>query len=156
MSIAATILIVCLLSFGPAVQQASANVVSAAAVSSTAGAAFVPTAASPVSGITEARLCLRLLYAALLGAVLGKERSFAKHSAGVRTMALVSMGAAAFTVCSSFGFASFIEAGCRYDPSRMAASVVSGVGFVGAGVITTSHHSHNNVVHGLTTAATIW
>mmetsp|Transcript_38210 Transcript_38210/g.92927 ORF Transcript_38210/g.92927 Transcript_38210/m.92927 type:complete len:444 (-) Transcript_38210:1000-2331(-) len=122
----------------------------------TAAKTAIAAASCPVSAMTEIRLSLRLLYAALLGAALGKERSFAKHSAGVRTMALVSMGAAAFTVCSSYGFASFIEVGCRYDPSRMAANVISGVGFVGAGVITTSARNNENIVHGLTTAATIW
>lgn len=112
----------------------------------------VLTAAPPVSADVELRLTMRLIYAAILGAGLGKERSHAKHSAGVRTMALVAMGASAFTVCSAFGFSPF----GRYDPSRMASNVASGVGFVGAGVITTTHLSGKNVVHGLTTAATIW
>jgi putative Mg2+ transporter-C (MgtC) family protein len=87
-----------------------------------------------------------------MGAILGKERSLAKHSAGVRTMALVAMGASAFTVCSAYGFANF----GHYDPSRMASNVASGVGFVGAGVITTTANRSQNVVHGLTTAVTIW
>lgn len=107
---------------------------------------------SPISAAVEFQLSLRLVYAALLGAGLGKERSIAKHSAGVRTMALVAMGASAFTVCSVYGFG----AGGRHDPSRMASNVASGVGFVGAGVITTTHFSGRNIVHGLTTAATIW
>jgi putative Mg2+ transporter-C (MgtC) family protein len=110
-------------------------------------------AASPVSADVEFRLSCRLMYAAVLGACLGKERSFARHSAGVRTMALVAMGASAFTVCSSFGFLAFPH----YDPSRMAANVASGVGFVGAGVITTTMSDKSqSVVHGLTTAAAIW
>jgi putative Mg2+ transporter-C (MgtC) family protein len=110
-------------------------------------------AASPVSADVEFRLSCRLVYAAILGACLGKERSSAKHSAGVRTMALVAMGASAFTVCSSFGFLAFPH----YDPSRMAANVASGVGFVGAGVITTTMSDKSqSVVHGLTTAAAIW
>jgi hypothetical protein len=66
-----------------------------------------PIIVCPVSAATEFRLMLRLVIAALIGAVLGKERSFAKHSAGVRTMSLVSMGAAVFTVCSGYGFANF-------------------------------------------------
>lgn len=124
-------------------------------------AATAPIITCPISAATELRLMVRLVYAAFMGAVLGKERSAAKHSAGVRTMSLVSMGAAVFTVCSCYGFANFP----RVDASRMAASVASGVGFVGAGVITTSVHNQdrgdpnnpqNNVVHGLTTAATIW
>jgi putative Mg2+ transporter-C (MgtC) family protein len=112
------------------------------------------TACSPVSAAVETQLSLRLIYAACMGACLGKERSFAKHSAGVRTMALVAMGASAFTICSAYGFLAFPG---KYDPSRMAANVASGVGFVGAGVITTTAGDKSqNVVHGLTTAATIW
>jgi len=135
-------------------------------VANTAGATIASIAARPVSAMVELQLTFRLVYAALIGAGLGKERSLAKHSAGVRTMALVAMGASAFTVCSTFGFLQF--PGC-YDPSRMAANVASGVGFVGAGVITTSSAQQlqqgqggsstqpaPNVVHGLTTAATIW
>jgi putative Mg2+ transporter-C (MgtC) family protein len=76
-----------------------------------------------------------------------------RKTAGVRTMALVAMGASAFTVVSAYGFVGFD----KYDASRMAASVASGVGFVGAGVITTTASDKSqNVVHGLTTAATIW
>jgi putative Mg2+ transporter-C (MgtC) family protein len=102
---------------------------------------------------------IRLVLAALIGAALGKERAVSKHSAGVRTMSLVSLGAAVFTVCSGYGFSNFP----KVDASRMAANVASGVGFVGAGVITTSMREQNgsssfpnNTVHGLTTAATIW
>lgn len=69
-------------------------------------------------------------------------------------MALVAMGASAFTVCSVYGFNVF---GAKHDPGRMASQVASGVGFVGAGVITSSSHlDGRNIVHGLTTAATIW
>lgn len=108
----------------------------------------------PIPASLEFRLTLRLVVAAFLGAGLGKERSIAKHSAGVRTMALVAMGASTFTVCSLYGFNIF---GAKHDPGRMASQVASGVGFVGAGVITsTSHMNGRNIVHGLTTAATIW
>jgi len=111
-------------------------------------------AISPIPAALEFRLTMRLVMAAILGAGLGKERSIAKHSAGVRTMALVAMGASAFTVCSIYGFSVY---GNKYDPGRMASQVASGVGFLGAGVITsTSHLNRRNIVHGLTTAATIW
>ena len=70
-------------------------------------AATAPIITCPISAATELRLMVRLVYAAFMGAVLGKERSAAKHSAGVRTMSLVSMGAAVFTVCSCYGFANF-------------------------------------------------
>lgn len=123
--------------------------------------------AGPVLSMAmEVRLSLRLIFAALVGALVGWERSSSKHAAGVRTLSLVSMAAAAYTICSSFGFAGF----GRVDPSRMAANVASGVGFIGAGVITTStiqqrQEDHvgssklslpSNTVHGLTTAAAIW
>lgn len=104
----------------------------------------------------EVKLMLRLVYASFVGACLGKERAGSTRSypasAGVRTMALVSLGAATFTVCSAHGFATG-------DPSRMAANVASGVGFVGAGVITTTTTASggsDTLVHGLTTAAAIW
>lgn len=138
----------------PSVEAASPIIASATAATETSLTPLMMDFGAPVSAAEELRLTLRLVYAALMGAALGKERSFAKHSAGVRTMALVAMGASAFTVCSIYGFLQFPG---RYDPSRMAANVASGVGFVGAGVITTSAHRDSmNVVHGLTTAATIW
>lgn len=110
--------------------------------------------ASPVSVWTELQLASRLVYSAVLGAAVGKERSVKnRRTAGIRTMALVSLGASLFTICSVYGF----PAG---DPSRMASNVASGVGFVGAGVITTTSSKHGdrkeNFVHGLTTAAAIW
>lgn len=131
-----------------------APAIAQAAVATPVAALALYTLSSPVSAAVETQLSLRLLYAAFMGACLGKERSFAKHSAGVRTMALVAMGASAFTICSAYGFLAFPG---KYDPSRMAANVASGVGFVGAGVITTTAGDKSqNVVHGLTTAATIW
>ena len=80
---------------------------SAAASTATVPASAIPIITCPVSAATEYRLMVRLVVAALIGAALGKERSFTKHSAGVRTMSLVSMGAAVFTVCSGYGFANF-------------------------------------------------
>lgn len=126
--------------------------------------AVVATAMPPLSlppaipAMVQLRLCLRLLFASLLGAAVGQERSSThKHSAGVRTMALVALGACAFTICSSFGFAGLAS---KADPSRMASNVASGVGFVGAGVITTTSanpkDSRQSIVHGLTTATAIW
>ena len=73
--------------------------------------------------LQEVRLMGRLWYAALLGAAVGKERSSANHHpAGVRTLALVSLGSAAFTLCSMFGFG----AAGKFDTSRMASAVASG------------------------------
>lgn len=100
----------------------------------------------------ERMLTLRLIFAALVGSAVGWERAASKHSAGIRTMALVSLGAATFTICSMYGF------GGVGDPSRMASNVASGVGFLGAGVITTQAYSDDRagMVSGLTTAAAIW
>ena len=82
----------------------------------------------------------------LMGTLIGVERQFRQRNAGLRTNILVSVGAAAFTVLS---YAMTAEEG---DPSRVAAQIVSGVGFLGAGVI----FVRNNTVSGLTTAAGLW
>jgi len=94
----------------------------------------------------ELDMVIRLLVAAFLGGVIGYERARAKKPAGIRTHLLVCVGAALFTVISAYGF------GEGSDPSRIAAGVVVGVGFLGAGTIL---HSQRAVM-GLTTAATIW
>jgi putative Mg2+ transporter-C (MgtC) family protein len=89
---------------------------------------------------------LRLLLAAVLGGVVGFQRERAGKEAGLRTNILICLGAALFTVASIYGFPGS-------DPSRVAAGVVTGIGFIGAGVIL---HRHGGEVVGLTTAATIW
>jgi len=116
----------------------------------------------------EAELAFRLVFASFGGALVGLERSSSDHPAGVRTMALVSLGAASFTLCGMYGFNNaimdangLISAATKYDPSRMASSVASGVGFIGAGVITNNRqpngmHDKDSSVNGLTTAAAIW
>ena len=111
----------------------------------------------------EIEVSIRLLAASLGGAAVGLERSSSDRPAGVRTMALVSLGAAAFTVCSMYGFLSVASSvsGARFDPSRMASNVASGVGFIGAGVITNNRkaagvYDRQSSVNGLTTAAAIW
>ena len=94
----------------------------------------------------EAELALRLLVALLLGAVIGLEREYHRHPAGLRTMAMVSVGSCLFTLLG-------VEVGnANTDPTRIAAQVVTGVGFLGAGAILRQGIS----VHGLTTAASIW
>ena len=111
----------------------------------------------------EIDICIRLIVASLGGAAVGLERSSSDRPAGVRTMALVSLGAAAFTICSMYGFLSVASdaMGTRVDPSRMASNIVSGVGFIGAGVITNNRqasgiYDRQSSVNGLTTAAAIW
>jgi len=92
---------------------------------------------------------LRLLLAVGLGAGIGYQRERAGKAAGMRTLILVSAGAALFTVVSIFGFGTE-----GVDISRVAAGVVVGVGFIGAGVILRGQREEE--VAGLTTAATIW
>jgi putative Mg2+ transporter-C (MgtC) family protein len=95
---------------------------------------------------------LLLLIAFALSMVIGVERQLRQKSAGVRTHTLVGTGAALFTLISAFGFSNVLGADVNLDPSRIAAQVVSGVGFLGAGVI----FMRRDLVRGLTTAATIW
>ena len=94
-------------------------------------------------------MILRFLLAVALGAGIGFQRERSGKAAGVRTHILVSSGAALFTLVSIYGFT-----GATVDISRVAAGVVVGVGFIGAGVILRG--AREEEVAGLTTAATIW
>jgi putative Mg2+ transporter-C (MgtC) family protein len=94
-------------------------------------------------------MILRFLLAAGLGAGIGYQREQAGKAAGLRTHILVSSGAALFTLVSIYGFS-----GAVVDISRVAAGVVVGIGFIGAGVILRGQREKE--VAGLTTAATIW
>jgi putative Mg2+ transporter-C (MgtC) family protein len=93
-------------------------------------------------------IILRLLLAAVLGAGIGYQRERCNKPAGLRTHILISVGAALFTVVSLFGFSDGV------DPSRVAAGVVTGIGFIGAGVI--FRGMRGDYVVGLTTAASVW
>ena len=89
----------------------------------------------------------------VLSALIGLEREARQKSAGLRTYTLVGVGAALFTLLSKYGFSDVLEPGrLVLDPSRVAAQIVSGIGFLGAGIIFMRHGS----VHGLTTAAAVW
>ena len=88
----------------------------------------------------------RLALAAALGMVIGIERTYRAKTAGIRTHFLVALGSALFMIVSRYGFEG------TGDPSRVAAQIVSGSGFLGAGTIIMQKH----VVHGLTTAAGMW
>ena len=94
-------------------------------------------------------MTLRFLLAAALGAAIGYQRERAGKAAGVRTHILVSSGAALFTLVSIYGFT-----GGTADISRVAAGVVAGIGFIGAGVILRGQRGEG--VAGLTTAASMW
>ena len=95
----------------------------------------------------------RLLVAAALGSLIGFERERLLWAAGIRTHMLVCVGACLFMIVSAYGFAASLSAQhVVLDPSRVAAQVVSGIGFLGAGAIL----ARGEVVKGLTTAASIW
>jgi putative Mg2+ transporter-C (MgtC) family protein len=98
---------------------------------------------------------LRLAVAAGLGAAIGIERELREREAGIRTHLLVSLGACLFTIVSAYGFHAFLSSGAsvvRADPTRIAAQIVTGIGFLGAGAIIREGIS----VRGLTTAASLW
>jgi putative Mg2+ transporter-C (MgtC) family protein len=103
-----------------------------------------------VSGTTWTETVL-LGLAFMLSAIIGLERHRRFKSAGLRTHTLVGVGSAVFTLVSAYGFAD-VTGGAAVDPSRIAAQIVSGVGFLGAGVIFVRRGS----VSGLTTAASVW
>jgi putative Mg2+ transporter-C (MgtC) family protein len=92
---------------------------------------------------------LRLFVAAALGGAIGLERELRERQAGLRTHLVVSVGSALFTLVSAYGFHSFDG---KVDPTRIAAQIVSGIGFLGAGAIIRQGLS----VRGLTTAASLW
>jgi putative Mg2+ transporter-C (MgtC) family protein len=93
---------------------------------------------------------LRVVVAAALGGAIGLERELDEKAAGLRTHVLVSVGAALFTLVGAYGFGEFPRG--SIDPSRIAAQIVTGVGFLGAGVI----FRQGFTIRGLTTAASLW
>ena len=95
----------------------------------------------------ELQLAGRLALGLVLGAVIGLERELHRQPAGFRTHSLVALGAALFTIISAYGFS-----GPSVDPTRIAAQIVSGIGFIGAGTIL----QYRGNIRGLTTAASLW
>lgn len=96
---------------------------------------------------SELEILTRILIAVSLGALVGAERQWRSRGAGLRTNALVSLGSALFVILGAYSFA-----GVDADPTRVAAQVASGIGFIGAGVILKEGES----VSGLNTAASLW
>jgi putative Mg2+ transporter-C (MgtC) family protein len=103
----------------------------------------------PPEVLLEIELAGRIVLAFILGGVIGYERELIRRPAGFRTHMLVCAGSAAFTIASAFAFPT---QGTVRDPTRIAAQIVTGVGFLGAGTIWRAGTS----VRGLTTAASIW
>ena len=103
----------------------------------------------------EYEFLLRILVAAILGGLIGLEREYRSKEAGFRTHFLVAMGSALFMIVSAYGFSDSLDNELqRWDVSRVAAQVVSGIGFIGAGTI--NFRKNENAVSGLTTAAGVW
>ncbi len=103
--------------------------------------------------LSHSDILVRLVTAAALGSLVGFERERLLWAAGIRTHMLVCVGACLFMIVSAFGFGDSIEnQHVVLDPSRVAAQVVSGIGFLGAGAIL----ARGEIVRGLTTAASIW
>ena len=102
----------------------------------------------------EWNLIGRLCVAGAFGTVIGLDREYRFKDAGFRTHFLVALGSALLMVVSQYGFDELLatHGGLRFDPSRVAAQVVSGIGFIGAGTIIL----HRQLVRGLTTAASLW
>lgn len=113
----------------------------------------------PELTISQVEIVVRLLVTAGLCGVIGFERETRDQSAGFRTHILLGLGAALFTLVSAYGFTAFTEAaiesggrGIQFDPTRIAAQIVTGIGFLGAGAIIRQGFD----VRGLTTAASLW
>jgi putative Mg2+ transporter-C (MgtC) family protein len=110
---------------------------------------------SAIPTVGDWHASFRLGLAAILGGAIGVERELRDREAGIRTHLLVSLGSALFTLVSAYGFHEFLTSGdavVRADPTRIAAQIVTGIGFLGAGAIIRDGLS----VRGLTTAATLW
>ena len=97
--------------------------------------------------MSEMEYIFRMLVAALLGALVGSEREMIHRPAGLRTHMLVSLGSCIFMIVSTK---------FSLDPARIAAGVVTGIGFIGAGTIIAEKERHKEIVLGVTTAAGLW
>jgi putative Mg2+ transporter-C (MgtC) family protein len=108
-----------------------------------------------IPDISLGEIAIRLVVAAALTGAVGLEREWRERAAGLRTHMLVGVGSALFTLVSAYGFNAFLVGGSnvvRADPSRIAAQIVTGIGFLGAGAIL----RQGLTIRGLTTAAGLW
>lgn len=102
--------------------------------------------------LSTQQILLRLLFALLIGAIIGTEREYTHRPAGMRTHMLVALGACAVMITGQMIFCQYYPLGATPDPARLAAQVIAGVGFLGAGTILREGTS----IKGLTTAASVW
>jgi putative Mg2+ transporter-C (MgtC) family protein len=109
--------------------------------------------AAPITGMTEWDVVARLVLATVLSGLVGVEREFHRKAAGLRTNVMVGLGSAIFTI-ASMRAADLFPGLITVDPTRIAAQIVTGIGFLGVGTIL--YDKDRSSVIGLTTAATLW
>ena len=102
--------------------------------------------------IENADILLRIIFSIILGSIIGFEREITNKSAGLRTQILVCLGSCIFTILSIYGFSTAVSLYPIGDPSRVAAQIITGIGFIGAGTVL----RQGLTVTGLTTASTLW
>lgn len=102
--------------------------------------------------IADADILIRIIFSIILGSVIGLERELTNKSAGLRTQIMVCLGACIFTILSIYGFSTAVTLYPLGDPSRVAAQIITGIGFIGAGTVL----RQGLTVTGLTTASTLW
>lgn len=102
--------------------------------------------------IENADILLRIIFSIILGSIIGFERELTNKSAGLRTQIMVCLGSCLFTILSIYGFSTAVTLYPLGDPSRVAAQIITGIGFIGAGTVL----RQGLTVTGLTTASTLW
>ncbi len=102
--------------------------------------------------IENADILIRIIFSIILGSMIGLERELTNKSAGLRTQILVCLGACIFTILSIYGFSKAISLYPMGDPARVAAQIITGIGFIGAGTVL----RQGLTITGLTTASTLW
>jgi len=102
--------------------------------------------------IQDSDILIRILASIILGSIIGLEREITHKSAGLRTQILVCLGSCIFTILSIYGFSTAVTLYPLGDPSRVAAQIVTGIGFIGAGTVL----RQGLTITGLTTASTLW
>lgn len=102
--------------------------------------------------IADSDILIRIVFSIVLGSIIGLERELTNKSAGLRTQIMVCLGSCLFTILSIYGFSTAVTLYPLGDPSRVAAQIITGIGFIGAGTVL----RQGLTVTGLTTASTLW